>query len=123
MKHIRVKNGLFVETETCLGHENTPQVLHSVFLIVYFCLKERSLISLKSSLESMKGTERSLRQEMGTELLAQLTIEDQREVDKLNDTIQQLTHENSIALKERIKVSSVTNSTISHIIFRNEASS
>ena len=93
------------------GMKIHPRYCIQFFLIVYFYLKERSLISLKSSLESMKGTERSLRQEMGTELLAQLTIEDQREVDKLNDTIQQLTHENSIALKERIKVSSVTKST------------
>lgn len=66
--------------------------------------KERSLASLQSSLESMKTTAQSLNEELGTDLLAQLSVEDQREVDKLNDQITYLTNENKQALRERIKV-------------------
>lgn len=66
--------------------------------------KERSLHSLESSLDSMKTTAQSLNDELGTDLLAQLSSEDQREVDKLNDQIQFLTQENRAALKERIKL-------------------
>ena len=52
----------------------------------------------------MKTTAQSLSEELGTDLLAQLSVEDQREVDKLNDQITYLTNENKQALKERIKV-------------------
>ena len=66
--------------------------------------KERSLSSLQSSLDSMKTTAQSLNEELGTDLLSQLSVEDQREVDKLNDQIAVLTNENRQALKERIRV-------------------
>ena len=69
-------------------------------------LQERSLTSLQSSLDSMKTTAQSLNEELGTDLLAQLSVEDQREVDKLNDQIQTLTVENRQTLKERVRVSS-----------------
>ncbi len=52
----------------------------------------------------MKTTAQSLNDELGTDLLAQLSVEDQREVDRLNDEIQKLTLENRKALKERVKV-------------------
>lgn len=67
--------------------------------------KERSLGSLQSSLDSMKTTAQSLNEELGTDLLSQLSVEDQREVDKLNDQIAVLTNQNRQALKERIRVS------------------
>jgi len=66
--------------------------------------KERSLGSLQSSLESMKTSAQSLQEELGTDLLSQLSVDDQREVDKLNDQIQFLTNENRAALKERVKL-------------------
>ncbi len=53
----------------------------------------------------MKTTAQSLNEELGTDLLSQLSVEDQREVDKLNDQITFLTNENRQALKERVKVS------------------
>ena len=68
-------------------------------------MQERSLASLQSSLDSMKTTAQSLNEELGTDLLAQLSVEDQKEVDKLNDQIQFLTTENRSALKERVRVS------------------
>ena len=69
--------------------------------------KERSLTSLLSSLESMKTTAQSLNAELGTDLLSQLSVDDQREVDELNDKIQSVTNENRRALNERIRVSRV----------------
>ena len=53
----------------------------------------------------MRTTAQSLNEELGTDLLSQLSVEDQREVDKLNDQISVLTNENRQALKERIRVS------------------
>jgi structural maintenance of chromosome 3 (chondroitin sulfate proteoglycan 6) len=73
----------------------------SVFNAVF---QERSLASLQSSLESMKATAQSLNAELGTALLAQLSVEDQHEVDRLNDEIQELTAKNRKALEERVKV-------------------
>ena len=67
-------------------------------------MQERSLASLQSSLESMKSTAHSLNAELGTALLAQLSMEDQHEVDRLNDEIQELTAKNRKALEERVKV-------------------
>ena len=52
----------------------------------------------------MKTTAQSLNEELGTDLLAQLSVDDQREVDKLNDQIQTLTTENRTTLKERVRV-------------------
>lgn len=62
------------------------------------------MASLQSSLESMKASEKSLNAELGTDLLATLSVEDQREVDRLNDEIQELTSKNRSALEERVKV-------------------
>ncbi|KAI0216956.1 Structural maintenance of chromosomes protein 3 [Lamellibrachia satsuma] len=71
--------------------------------------KERSLASLQASLESMKTTAQSLNEELGTDLLSQLSVEDQIEVDKLTDQIASLTNENRAALKDRVKLESEKN--------------
>lgn len=52
----------------------------------------------------MNTTAQSLSEELGTDLLSQLSMEDQHEVDKLNDQVTALTNENKQSLKERIKV-------------------
>jgi structural maintenance of chromosome 3 (chondroitin sulfate proteoglycan 6) len=52
----------------------------------------------------MNATAQSLSEELGTDLLSQLSVDDQREVDKLNDQVTALTNENKTSLKERIKV-------------------
>ena len=77
------------------------------YYIAFFRLQERSLQSLQSSLESMNTTAQSLSEELGTDLLSQLSVEDQHEVDKLNDQVTALTNENKQTLKERIKVSTM----------------
>lgn len=52
--------------------------------------QQRSLQSLEASLHAMESTRESLKAELGTDLLAQLSLEDQRRVDDLNDEIRQL---------------------------------
>jgi len=71
--------------------------------------KERSLASLESSLDSMKTTAQSLNEELGADLMAQLSAVDQNEVDSLNDQIAQLTTENKKALKERVRLETEKN--------------
>lgn len=53
-------------------------------------LQQRSLQSLEASLHAMESTRDSLKAELGTDLLSQLSLEDQRRVDALNDEIRQL---------------------------------
>lgn len=71
--------------------------------------KERSLASLDSSLKAMESTEESLRNELQQELLSQLSVTDQREVDKLNDDIRRLTQENKEAFSERMRLEAEKN--------------
>ncbi|XP_071947976.1 structural maintenance of chromosomes protein 3-like [Antedon mediterranea] len=66
--------------------------------------KERRLGSLQSSLEAMKSTNASLEEEIGTALLSQLSVDDQREVDKMNDQIKEETAKNKDVLNKRIKL-------------------
>ena len=76
-----------------------------VKLYIYIIkLQGKSVANLQGSLEAMKGTALSLKEERGTDLLSQLSVEDQEEMDKLNDQIKTLTQQNKDSLKERIKV-------------------
>ncbi|KAJ3614725.1 hypothetical protein NHX12_018296 [Muraenolepis orangiensis] len=72
-----------------------------------FMPKQRSLQSLEASLHAMESTRESLKAELGTDLLSQLTLEDQRRVDDLNDEIRQLQQENRQLLNERIKLEGI----------------
>lgn len=79
----------------------------SVYIFMIFSLfQETSVASLKASLETMQGSAASLNEELGSDLLSQLSVEDQREVDYLNDQIKNLTQQNKEALTERIRVKS-----------------
>ncbi|KAG8431105.1 hypothetical protein GDO86_019414 [Hymenochirus boettgeri] len=69
-----------------------------------FMPKQRSLQSLEASLHAMESTRESLKAELGTDLLSQLSLEDQKRVDALNDEIRQLQQENRQLLNERIKL-------------------
>lgn len=66
--------------------------------------KERSLKSLETQLNTMRAQEESYQEELGSDMTAQLSAEDQKEVDKLNDQIDRLTNENRISLKERVQL-------------------
>lgn len=62
------------------------------------------MTSLQASLQAMQGQAQALKDELGTELQSQLTMEDQKEVDRLSDQITQLTQQNRAAWQERIRV-------------------
>ncbi|KAJ8025935.1 Structural maintenance of chromosomes protein 3 [Holothuria leucospilota] len=66
--------------------------------------KERRVQSLVTNLDAMKASAKSLEDELGTNLLSQLSVADQREVDRLNDEIKSLNAQNKKALNERIKL-------------------
>uniref|UniRef100_A0A5F8HB88 Structural maintenance of chromosomes protein 3 n=1 Tax=Monodelphis domestica TaxID=13616 RepID=A0A5F8HB88_MONDO len=72
-----------------------------------FMPKQRSLQSLEASLHAMESTRESLKAELGTDLLSQLSLEDQRRVDDLNDEIRLLQQENRQLLNERIKLEGI----------------
>jgi len=61
----------------------------------------------------MNASEQSLKAELGTALLSTLSSDDQHEVDRLNDEIQELTAKNRHALEERVKVCSFTSTELS----------
>ena len=60
--------------------------------------------SLQASLESMKTSAQSLQEELGTDLLSQLSVDDQMEVDRLNDEITTINANSKKVLKDRVKV-------------------
>lgn len=67
--------------------------VYQIFNLFFFLLcfpQQRSLQSLEASLHAMESTRESLKAELGTDLLSQLSLEDQRRVDDLNDEIRQL---------------------------------
>uniref|UniRef100_A0A1I8GD47 SMC hinge domain-containing protein n=1 Tax=Macrostomum lignano TaxID=282301 RepID=A0A1I8GD47_9PLAT len=66
--------------------------------------KEWKLGSLKHELEQMKSTRESYQAELGSDLLSQLSVEEQREVDSLNDRIQELTREAKQLYNARIRL-------------------
>lgn len=53
-------------------------------------MQEKSLASLEYHYEELKSTKSSLELEKGTDLLSQLSSEDQQEVDRLNDEIKKV---------------------------------
>lgn len=65
----------------------------------------KSVSSLQASLQAMQGQAQALKEELGTDLQSQLTMDDQREVDRLTDQITQLTQQNRATWQERIRVS------------------
>lgn len=52
----------------------------------------------------MKASSESLKAELGTDLLSQLTVDDQKEVDRLNDDITTINNTSKKVLKDRVKV-------------------
>ncbi|XP_025093657.1 structural maintenance of chromosomes protein 3-like [Pomacea canaliculata] len=64
----------------------------------------KSVSSLQASLQAMQGQAQALKEELGTDLQSQLTMDDQREVDRLTDQITQLTQQNRATWQERIRL-------------------
>ncbi|WAR22164.1 SMC3-like protein [Mya arenaria] len=80
--------------------------------------KGRSVSNFHSSLEAMQATAMSLKEELGTDLLSQLNVEDQGEMDKLNDQIKNLTQQNKDSLKERIRLEGEKNK-LENLLYNN----
>lgn len=70
----------------------------------YRVTKERLLVTASSNLEAMQTTRSGLESELHQELMAQLSVADQKEMDKLNNDIKQLTQENKTAFALRMKL-------------------
>jgi uncharacterized coiled-coil protein SlyX len=66
--------------------------------------KERQLNTLNATIEQFCAKEESLQSEVGSDLVSQLTVEEQTTVDKLNDTIEQITQELKEIIKKRVEV-------------------
>lgn len=71
--------------------------------------KEKSLAQCSSNLEAMQTTRAGLESELHQDLLAQLSVVDQLEMDKLNDDIRRLTQENKAAFATRMKLEAEKN--------------
>ncbi|XP_050426142.1 structural maintenance of chromosomes protein 3-like [Adelges cooleyi] len=70
----------------------------------YRVTKERLLVTASSNLEAMQTTRSGLESELHQELMAQLSVADQKEMDKLNNDIKQLTQDNKTAFAMRMKL-------------------
>ncbi|XP_042878826.1 structural maintenance of chromosomes protein 3-like isoform X3 [Penaeus japonicus] len=88
----KVKTDIRLMKEELSGLERTKQP------------KERSLSQLKANLEAMMATKEGLESELHQDLMATLSVQDQREVDQLNDDIRRLTQENKEAFTRRMKL-------------------
>ncbi|ETE67700.1 Structural maintenance of chromosomes protein 3, partial [Ophiophagus hannah] len=88
-------------------NENLRRNIENILHKLLACLLQRSLQSLEASLHAMESTRESLKAELGTDLLSQLSLEDQKRVDALNDEIRQLQQENRQLLNERIKLEGI----------------
>ena len=69
-----------------------------------FLLKERQLNTLIATIEQFCAKEESLQSEVGSDLVSQLTVEEQATVDKLNDTIEHITQELKEIIRRRVEV-------------------
>lgn len=80
--------------------------------------KERSLAQCKANLEAMHSTKEGLESELHQELMSQLSIQDQREVDQLNDDIRRLNTENKEAFSARMTLE-VTKNKLENLLTNN----
>ena len=66
--------------------------------------KERQLNALIATIEQFCAKEESLQSELGSDLVSQLTVDEQAMVDQLNDTIEQITQELKEIIRKRVEV-------------------
>ncbi|CAF0926173.1 unnamed protein product [Didymodactylos carnosus] len=73
-------------------------------MITYRPGKERQLNALQATMEQFIAKNESLNAELGSDLISQLTVEEQASVDTLNDTIQQINQELKKIIKKRVEL-------------------
>lgn len=71
--------------------------------------KERLITTCKADLEALNSTKEGLENELNQELMSQLSSQDQREVDTLNDDIRRLSQENKDTFSERMRLETQKN--------------
>ena len=69
-------------------------------------LKTRSIDSLKADISKFETSKELFKEELGTELLQQLSMEEQKTVDELNDKIHKLNQDLQQVLNRRVKIES-----------------
>ncbi|CAF3556883.1 unnamed protein product [Rotaria sp. Silwood1] len=80
--------------------------------------KERQLNTLIATIEQFCAKEESLQSEVGSDLVSQLTVDEQTTIDKLNDTIEQITQELKEIIQKRVELES-TKTKLEHQIANN----
>jgi hypothetical protein len=73
-------------------------------LLFFSILKERQLNALNATIDQFCAKEESLKSEVGSDLISQLTVEEHSTVDRLNDTIEKITQELKEIIKKRVEV-------------------
>ncbi|CAF0819204.1 unnamed protein product [Adineta ricciae] len=66
--------------------------------------KERQLNALIATIEQFCAKEESLQSELGSDLVSQLTMEEQSTVDRLNDTVEKITQELKEIIRKRVEL-------------------
>ncbi|CAF0914435.1 unnamed protein product [Adineta ricciae] len=80
--------------------------------------KERQFNALKATIEQFCAKEESLRSELGSALVSQLSTDEQRTVDQLNDTIEQITQDLKEIIRKRVELEG-TKTRLEHQISNN----
>ncbi|CAF1287084.1 unnamed protein product [Rotaria sordida] len=80
--------------------------------------KERQLNALIATIEQFCAKEESLQSELGSDLVSQLTVDEQITIDKLNDTIEEITQELKEIIKKRVELDG-TKTKLEHQIANN----
>ena len=63
--------------------------------------------ALIATIEQFCAKEESLQSELGSDLVSQLTMEEQSTVDRLNDTVEKITQELKEIIRKRVEVGSI----------------
>ncbi|CAF4274203.1 unnamed protein product, partial [Rotaria sordida] len=79
---------------------------------------ERQLNALIATIEQFCAKEESLQSELGSDLVSQLTVDEQITIDKLNDTIEEITQELKEIIKKRVELDG-TKTKLEHQIANN----
>lgn len=67
-------------------------------------MKERQLNTLNATIEQFCAKEESLQSELGSDLISQLTLDEQATIDRLNHTVEQITQELKEIIRRRVEV-------------------
>lgn len=63
--------------------------------------------TLIATIEQFCAKEESLQSELGSDLVSQLSVEEQATVDRLNDTVEKITQELKEIIRKRVEVCSI----------------